>query len=81
MLRLRMACLPKHKLTNDRANTIVREARKMVKANPGYRLGQAIWNLLPLELNHLMTATPLDFFHNRDEDRVLDLFYSNFTNP
>jgi hypothetical protein len=44
---------------------------------PTYRLGQAIFNLLPKEVSDTIYMTELDFFFWTDDNKVLQVFYDN----
>ncbi len=64
-----------NKLNINDANNIILEAKKQVSQTPGYRLGQAIMNLLPKDLYTEITGTKHDFFFTIDEDLALTMFY------
>lgn len=67
------------RLNFDEATVILNKAKEQVKENKGYRLGQAIWNLLPDEIANEHRASDVDFFYWTDDERVLNVFFfSNF---
>jgi len=65
------------KLTQKQAQNILETARTQMQQVPTYRLGQAIFNLLPKEVSDTIYMTELDFFFWTDSDKVLQVFYDN----
>jgi hypothetical protein len=65
------------KLTQKQAQSILETANIQMQQVPTYRLGQAIFNLLPKEVSDTIWRTELDFFFWTDEDKVLQVFYDN----
>ena len=65
------------KLTQKQAQYILATAYKQMREVPTYRLGQAIFNLLPKEVSDTIYMTELDFFFWTDSDKVLQVFYDN----
>lgn len=68
------------KLTKEQADRILEKASSlstMQSYGLGYRLGQAIFNLLPMELYNALAGTPEDFFYERDESVVIHKFYAH----
>lgn len=60
------------------ANKLINKAYGEVRANKGYRFGQALWNSLPNELIEYGMGTEKDFFYWEDRPAVLRAFYTNF---
>lgn len=65
------------KLTQKQAQNILATANIQMQQVPTYRLGQAIFNLLPKEVSDTIYMTELDFFFWTDSDKVLQVFYDN----
>lgn len=65
------------KLTLTQAEYILAAATMQMQQVPTYRLGQAIFNLLPKEVSDTIYMTELDFFFWTDSDKVLQVFYDN----
>lgn len=57
---------------------LVLAARKEVKQYPHLRFGQALFNLLPNEVYAYFTGTKNDFFYWTDEDKVLQVFCTEY---
>lgn len=65
-------------LTNKEAQALVQKAYLMNRQyGRGFRLGQAISNLLPIELYQYMNGSTEDFFYVCDNERSLELFYKH----
>lgn len=67
-----------NKLSQAEAQDIMAKAKEQMKENRHYRYGQAVWNLLPLELTKDFTNTHVDFFHSRDEEYVNEILFDCF---
>lgn len=67
-----------NKLCYDAAMNLIQEAHIKVKANKGYRFGQALTNLLPSELYNFYNGTDKDFFYWTDYDMILNTFYRHY---
>lgn len=65
------------KLTLTQAQTILETANIQMQQVPTYRLGQAIFNLLPKGVSDTIYMTELDFFFWTDDNKVLQVFYDN----
>ena len=65
------------KLTQKQAQNILETANIQMQQVPTYRLGQAIFNLLPKEVSDTIYLTELDFFFWTDDNKVLQVFYDN----
>ena len=66
------------KLTVQQANDILRTAMYQVSKGKSYdyRLGQAIFNLLPKDTADIIDQTPNDFFYWLDKEKVLEVFWN-----
>ena len=66
------------KLTYTEAQNIyLKASAEVIKYNHcKYRLGQAIWNLLPVSVAEQHRYRLTDFFYWNDEQKVLDCFFS-----
>jgi hypothetical protein len=65
----------------DEALKIVHKANKQVKENPGYRLGQALYNLIRDKFTHEVLVEMEDhykWYNTLDKQFALNYFYSNF---
>jgi hypothetical protein len=62
------------KLTPLQAQELLVIACNQMKDVPSYRLGQAIFNLLPKTVSDHIWCTPNDFFYWQDEDKVMEVF-------
>lgn len=65
------------KLTLTQAQSILETANTQMQQVPTYRLGQAIFNLLPEELANTIRGTERDFFYWIDDNKVFQVFYDN----
>jgi len=67
------------RLDRDEAfNTYVTRAFMDYTENRGYRFGQALWNLLPIEIIEDHVGTDSDFYYEEDSFTALCMFYTNF---
>lgn len=62
------------------AALLVIAARKEVKQHSHLRFGQALFNLLPNEVYAYFTGTKNDFFYWTDEEKVLQVFWTEYVN-
>lgn len=46
-----------------------------------YRFGQALWNLIPIDISSEYLSTDKDFFYWVDNTKVIDVFYQHFVEP
>lgn len=60
------------------AVSLITEASRLSKKYKGYRFGQALWNLLPVELWQQYTGTDIDFFYWVDEKSVEETFFKHY---
>lgn len=68
------------RLTKEQATQTLKTAYEHVFLNrpAKYRLGQAIWNILPDELAMQFHATEYDFFYWTDNNKVVNAFMDNY---
>ena len=68
------------KLTKEQAAQTLKTAYEHVHLNRSakYRLGQAIWNILPDELTTHFHGTEHDFFYWTDEAKVINVFMDKY---
>ncbi|AHK11592.1 hypothetical protein S140_185 [Shewanella sp. phage 1/40] len=64
------------KITIHQSVELLNLARKQMASEPTYRLGQAIFNLLPKTVSDNIRCTTNDFFYWTDEGKVLEVFYT-----
>jgi hypothetical protein len=67
--------------TANDTNIVMMKCLKEVADNPGYRLGQALWNSLPNDVANFDRETNPDhykFYNTLDDDFAKVYFYSNF---
>lgn len=69
------------KLTYEQAVKLVDRAAKESTEVKHYRFGQALWNLLPVEMTKELLGTTRDFFYWVDNARVVEVFYEHFVEP
>lgn len=60
------------------AALLVMAARKEAKQYPHLRFGQALFNMLPNEVYAYFTGTKNDFFYWTDEEKVLQVFWTEY---
>lgn len=67
-------------LTQEEAGKCLKEAGLMVAEyqDCNYRFGQALYNSLPVYLYHHFTGSEHDFFHWKDNDKVLKTFWEYY---
>tara|TARA_R110000765_G_scaffold185560_2_gene291199 strand:- start:252 stop:473 length:222 start_codon:yes stop_codon:yes gene_type:complete len=63
-------------LTQAQAEEYVKQANH--QAYGDYRFGQALWNILPNQYTRKFVGTEADFFHTKDIDEALTIFYKHF---
>ena len=66
------------KLTYTQAVKLVEQASQESLQNRDYRFGQALWNLLSAEITEGHVFTTRDFFHWKDNAKVIETFYKYF---
>lgn len=66
------------KLSYIQAVNLVEQATQESLQNRDYRLGQALWNLLPSDWSEHYLATDKDFFYWEDNAKVIETFYELF---
>ena len=66
------------KLTYAQAVKLIEQASQESLQNREYRLGQALWNLLPADWAEHYLFTDKDFFHWADNAKVIETFYGYF---
>ena len=66
------------KLTYTQAVKLVEQASQESLQNRGYRFGQALWNLIPVEMTAAYVSTDKDFFYWKDNAKVIKTFYQYF---
>lgn len=66
------------KLTKQEALELLNEVYAYCYTLKGYRLGQAIFNLLPQEIYNKFVDTDNDFFYWTDEEKVLQVFWTEY---
>lgn len=68
------------KLTQEQADDLILKAYTLVGEHyrAKYRLGQAIWNLLPKETSDPFHGTSHDFFYWEDDSKVLEVFLEHY---
>lgn len=69
-----------NKLTVAQGIEIIKQAQQQVKATPTYRLGQAIWNLLPSDLAEYDQQHNIDhhkFYNSLDNEYCLKYTWEN----
>ena len=72
---------PVELLTLPEALELSLKVRKDMAIVHDYRFGQGLWNRMPGRLSTIqdeLTGGSEDFFHEKDEDKVNELFYKNF---
>lgn len=45
-----------------------------------FGFGQSLFNLLPTDICHHIVGTDMDFFHQANDEKALEMFYSNCVN-
>lgn len=67
-------------LTKEQATQTLKTALEHARLNilANYRLGQAIWNILPDELKMQFHNTKHDFFYWTDDAKVVNVFMDNY---
>ena len=63
-----------NKLTREQADVILAKAREEMKVFGSLTLGRALFNCLTLRQISNIVHPERDFFHVRDEEKVLELF-------
>ena len=63
-----------NKLAREQADVILAKAREEMKVFGSLTLGRALFNCLTLRQISNIIQPERDFFHVRDEERVLELF-------
>lgn len=66
------------KLTHMQAAKLIQQASQESAENKHYRFGQALWNLLPKEVQEPFYMTEKDFFFWADNAKIVKVFYENF---
>ena len=68
------------KLTKEQAAETLKTAYEHVHLNrlANYRLGQAIWNILPDELTMQFHGTEYDFFYWTNDNKVVNIFMDKY---
>ena len=66
-------------LSKVEAEVLMRKA--LVVKDEHYRLGQALWNLMPRSASLGSIATDKDFYYETDEGKVVSKFYAYFVEP
>ena len=66
------------RLSKAEAYDLVGAALEQVEADRYYRLGQAIWNLMPLRVTEGKIGTEVDFFYQTDDQKAYGMFMKNF---
>lgn len=62
------------KLSQTELDNYINIATQQVAANPYYRFGQALWNILPNEVTKdLHGKKELDFFYWTDDNAVMEV--------
>jgi hypothetical protein len=65
-------------LTKQEAQDLIQKAYSMnSQYGRGFRLGQAISNLLPIDLYQHMCGSTEDFFYVFDNEKAIELFYTH----
>lgn len=56
------------------ATNYIMDAFVEVGKNKNLRLGQALWNSLPVSVTNKLTADDADFFYERENSKVVKMF-------
>ena len=69
------------KLNYEQAVKLVEQASKESTEIQDYRFGQALWNLIPIDVSSEYLSTDKDFFYWVDNTKVIEVFYQHFVEP
>ena len=69
------------KLTYEQAIKLVEQASQESTEIQHYRFGQALWNLIPIDVSSEYLSTDKDFFYWVDNNKVIEVFYQHFVEP
>lgn len=66
------------KLSQEKAVNLLKEAYILKNNSQHSRIGQILWDLLPLELMSYYQDSPADFYYEECPSKVEELFWNNF---